>query len=165
MLSAACVSQPEIYAPPAQRKPLDQDVLVRTQPMLDMSEPSVERYIVNDIARGQQPAAWRWTGQRPAVKVVLKSTLNLRYYMEFAVAGDTFKDTGPIAITFLVNGQPIDAVKYDSPGSKIFDKLVPVGLLKPMSENMLAAEIDKPWVSKSDGSKLGVILVKIGLRQ
>jgi hypothetical protein len=165
LFSAACVSQPEIYAPPAQRKPLDQEILVRSQPMLEMSDPSVDRFIVSDIAKGQQPSPWRWTGKRPTVKIPLKTVLNLKYVMQFALPEATFKDTGPVTITFLVNDKELDKVKYDTPGDKTFEKLVPRGMLQPMSENTVAADVDKPWISKNDGQKLGLILVKIGLRQ
>jgi hypothetical protein len=163
LLTAACVSQPEIYAPPAQRKPLDQEVLVRSSPMLEMGDPSAERAFVADIARGPQASSWRWTNQRPTVKMTLKSNLNLRYHMEFTLAEVTFKETGPVEITFLVNDQVLDRVKYDKPGDKIFDKPVPEAMLKPMNENTLAAEIDKVWISKGDGQKLGFILSRIGL--
>ena len=138
---------------------------MRTQPMLEMSDPSVDKFIVTDIARGQQSSPWRWTGKHPTVKIPLKSTLNFKYVMQFALPEVTFKDTGPVTITFLVNDQELDRVKYDTPGDRTFEKLVPNGMLKPMSENTLAADVDKPWVSKTDGQKLGFILVKIGLQQ
>ncbi len=163
--ATACVTQPEIYAPPAQRKPLDQEVLVRTSPMLEMSDPAAERAFVSDIDRGPQSSPWRWTSQRPTVKLTLKSTLNLRYRMEFTLPEVTFKDTGPVTITFFVNDQLLDTVKYDKPGDKIFDKPVPDAMLKPMTENTLAAEIDKVWMSKDDGRKLGFILSRVGLQR
>ncbi len=164
VITSACVSQPEIYAPPAQRKPLDQEILVRAQPMLDMSDPTVERYFVADIAKGVQSSPWRWTGPRPSVRVTLKSTSNLRYHMEFTLPEVTFKDTGPVTITYFVNHRVLDKVKYDTAGNKVFDKAVPSGFLKPMDENVLAAEVDKPWLSKGDGRRLGLILSRIGLQ-
>lgn len=165
MSFTGCVSQPVSYAPPAQRKPLAPEILVRAQPMLDMSEPRVEQSIVADIARGAQGAPWRWTGPRPTVKIAVKSTSKLRYHMELALPEVTFKDTGPVTISYFVNDQLLDKVRYDSSGQKVFDKPVPSALLKPMSDNLLAAEIDKPWLSKSDGQKLGFILSRIGLQQ
>lgn len=161
----ACVSQPEIYAPPAQRKPLDPEVLVRTKLMLEMSDPGIERYIVADIAKGQQASPWRWTAKRPTVRISLKSTSNLNFHIQFALPDATFKDTGPVTIAFLVNDRELDKVRYQTGGDKTFEKPVPPRMLKPMGENTLAAEIDKVWESKSDGQKLGFILVNIGLRQ
>ncbi len=165
LLTTACVSQPEIYAPPEQRKPLDQEILVRTAPVLDMGDPSSERAFVTDIARGAQSSPWRWTNQRPTIKLMLKSTLNLHYHIEFTLPDVTFKETGPVNVTFFVNDQVLDKVRYDQPGAKVFDKPVPERLLKQMSENTLAAEIDKVWVSKDDGQKLGFILSRIGLQR
>lgn len=165
LLLEACISQPEIYAPPAQRKPLDQEVLVRTKLMLEMSDPTVDRDIVSDIAKGQQSSPWRWTGKRPAVRIAIKSASNLKYHIQFALPDATFKDTGPVTITFLVNGQELDKVRYDTGGDKTFEKPVPFAMLKPMDENTLAAEVDKIWESKNDGQRLGFILVKLGLQQ
>ncbi len=161
----ACVSQPEIYAPPAQRKPLDQEVLVRTKLILEMSDPTVDRDIVADIAKGQQSSPWRWTGKKPTVHISLKSASNLKYRIQFALPEVTFKETGPVTITFLVNDRELDKVRYDTGGDKTFEKPVPLGMLKPMDENTLAAEVDKLWVSKNDGQKLGFILVSLGLQQ
>jgi hypothetical protein len=165
LLSIACVTQPEIYAPPAQRRPLDQEILVRTAPVLDMGDPNSERYFVSDIARGAQQASWRWTGPRPTVKLALRSVSNLRYFMEFTIPDVTFKDTGPVTITYYVNDHELDKGRYDSPGAKVFDKPIPPGFLKPMDVNTIAAEVDKPWLSKNDGQKLGFILSRIGLQQ
>jgi hypothetical protein len=163
LLSAACVSQPDVYAPPAQRKPLDQDVLIRSQLVVDMGEPLVDRAIVSGIMGPQQNVPWRWTGPRPTVAINLKSASNLKYFMDFAVADAVFKEIGPVTITYFVNDQVLDHVKYDTPGRKTFEKLIPAGMLKPMSRNTLAAEVDKTKLTE-DGSKLGVILVGIGLR-
>jgi hypothetical protein len=161
----ACVSQPEIYAPPAQRKPLDQEILQRTKQMLEMSDPGIDRDIVADIAKGQQSSPWRWTAKRPTVRIMLKSTSNLKYHIQFALPDVTFKDTGPVTLTFFVNDQELDKVRYDTGGDKTFEKPVHPSLLKAMSENTLAADIDKVWESKNDGQKLGFILVNIGLQQ
>ena len=161
---AACVTEPEVYAPPAQRKPFA-EILTRSQPLLDMSDPAVEQHFVQDIARGPQATPWRWTGKRPTVRIALRSTANYRYHMEFAVADPTFKDTGPVTITYFVNDTPIESVRYDSPGKKTYDKPIPMHLLKPMADNVLAAEIDKTWSGGKNGPPLGIILVNIGLVQ
>ena len=163
LISAACVSQPDIYAPPAQRKPLDQDVLIRSKLVVDMAEPLVDRAIVSDIRGAEKNVPWRWTGQRPTVSIKLKSASYLKYFIDFSLVDATFKETGPVSITYYVNDQVLDKVTYDSPGRKTFEKLIPAGMLKPMSQNTLAAEIDKTKLTE-DGSKLGFILVQIGLR-
>jgi hypothetical protein len=119
---------------------------------------------VADIMRGPQTQPWRWTMQRPAIKVRLKSARNFRYHIDLALPEATFKETGPVTITFLVNGERLDSVRYDTPGQKSFEKAIPDGMLKEMSDNILSAEIDKVWISP-DKTPLGFIVSRFGLLQ
>lgn len=162
---SACVSQPDIYAPPAQRKPLDREFLTRLQPMLDMDDPNADAHIVTDILKGTPDVPWRWTRKRPEIQLPLKGVSGYKYRIDFAVADETFKETGPVTITFLVNGYTLDSVTYTSPGQKSFAKDVPQSYLKEMSENRLAAEIDKVYTAPSDKQPLGFILLRMGLVQ
>lgn len=159
-----CVSQPDFYAPPAQRKPLD-ETLARLEPVVEMSSPTIDQSIVQDIAKGPQTTPWRWTGKRPTVTVGLRSTSNYNFHMEFAIVDSTFKSTGPITISYYVNDQLLESVKYDSPGRKTYHKPIPMHMLTPMADNKLAAEIDKTWRENKGDPELGVILVRIGLVQ
>jgi hypothetical protein len=162
---ASCVSQPDIYAPPAQRKPLDEEILVRKVPVIDFSQAGADSSIVQDIARGGQPGPWRWTGKRPTVRLTLLSANNLKFHAEFAVPEATFKDTGPVTLSFFVNDRLLDRQRYDTPGQKTFEKPVPAGWLQTPGSNTLAIETDEVWISKDDGAKLGFILSEIGLVQ
>jgi hypothetical protein len=164
LVLAGCVSQPDIYAPPAQRKPLNEN-LSRYEPVLEMSDPTNEPLFMEDIAKGPQSASWRWTGKRPIVKLAVHSTSNYRFRVDFAIADVTFKKTGPLTITFLVNDYPLDKVTYATPGEKTFDKPIPMHLLKPMDVNYLGFEVDKTYLESPAGRPLGVILVRLGLVQ
>ena len=161
---AGCVSQPDFYAPPAQRKPLDENLL-RIEPMVEMSSPTADQFIVKDIDKGAQKTPWRWTQKRPTVRVGLRSTSNYRFHVEFAIVDATFKSTGPVTISYYVNDQLLDTVKYDKPGRLTYDKPIPMHMLTPMSDNTLAAEVDKTWRESKNDPELGVILVRIGLVQ
>ena len=161
----ACVSQPDIYAPPAQRRPLDQQMLVRKSPMIDLSEPGADKSIVQDIPTGVQASSWRWTGKRPTVRLTLLAAKDLKYHADFAVPDATFKDTGPVTLSFFVNDRLLDKIRYTEPGQKTFDKDIPAGWLQAPGSNTLAMEIDKVWRSKDDGATLGFILSRIGLVQ
>jgi hypothetical protein len=162
---SSCVSQPDIYAPPAQRKPLDREFLNRLQPMLDMDDPNADAHIVADILKRTPDVPWRWARKRPEIQVPLKSVSGYKFHIALAVADDTFKETGPVTITFLVNGHALESVTYDSPGQKTFEKDVPGSYLKEMSQNRLAAEIDKVWKSPGDNLPLGFIILRMGLVQ
>jgi len=159
LLLASCGRPP---APSAQSASEASDLTPRS--MLDMGDPSVDAWIIADVSRGPNSAPWRWTGQRPMVRVRPASTTpNTKLHVEFTVADATFKDTGPVTIAFLVNDHPLDKVRYAEAGSKKFEKVIPAGWLRPGEENALAADIDKVWISPRDGAKLGIILSKIGL--
>jgi hypothetical protein len=133
--------------------------------MIDLSEPGADQSIVQDIPTGVASSSWRWTGRRPTVRLTLLTAQNLKYHADFAVPEATFKDTGPVTLSFFVNDRLLDKIRYTTPGQKTFDKDIPAGWLEAPGSNTLAIEIDKIWVSKDDGAKLGFILSRIGLVQ
>ena len=104
---------------------------------------------------------WSWTGKRPAVKVHLRGGLPVYYAMEFSIADATFKQTGPVAVTFFVNDHPLETVRYNAPGPQRFEKTVPAEWV--VVDNVVGAEVDKVWTSPDDGAMLGLILMSIGL--
>jgi hypothetical protein len=159
----ACQNMPEPYAPPAQR-PVFAETRPRSERMVNMGDPDAPRRFVQDIFLGEAEAGWRWTNQRPTVKVLVSPSEPLKYAIDFTVPEVTFKDTGPVTLSFYVNDHLLDRVEYTSHGSKHFEKPVPPDWLTP-AEQTLAAEIDKVWMAKEDGSKLGFILVRIGLKR
>lgn len=154
-----------MYAPPAQRKPLDRDLLLRADPLLDIAASDAEKFFAGDIITGPTMAGWRWARKRPAIRLPLKSVSNLKYHIDFTIPEVTFKETGPVTITFLINNQKLDQVRYDSPGQKMFEKPVPPPMLKEMSDNELAAEIDKTYTPKDDDKPLGFIISRFGFVQ
>ncbi|MBX9602002.1 MAG: hypothetical protein K2X35_13390 [Bryobacteraceae bacterium] len=159
---AGCQRMPEPYAPPAQRQPVEQPRPPRAARVLSMSEAGVEASFVSGI--GALEGSWRWTGRTPGVRVYVSKPENLRFVAEFALSEVTFRDTGPVTITFLVNGKAVDRVRYEKPGQQVFEKPVPAGWMPPGEESVVSLELDKAWVSKKDGAELGVILSRLGLQ-
>ncbi len=164
LLLAGCAPPAAVYPPPPQRQILD-DPLTRLQPMIEMDDPTSEQFFVRDIDKGAQPGPWRWCGKRPAVKLPLQSTSNYRFHADLAIANETFRVTGPVTVTLLVNDYPLDKITYTEPGQKTIDHPVPMHLLYAMADNELGLEIDKTWQSKPGDPTLGLILVRIGLVQ
>ena len=160
---SACQNMPEPYAPPVQRQPLE-DLRPRFVPVIDMAAADARKHFVQDIS-DKLEGSWRWCQQRPAVTVTVPSNEKLKYTIDFTVPEATFKDTGPVTLSFYVNDHLLDRVRYSKPGPLHFEKQVPAGWITPAKDNILAAEIDKMWVSKEDGSRLGFILTRIGLTQ
>jgi len=161
---AACDRPPEIYAPPEQRHPVagfnpGPDAL-----MVEMNQPDANLFIAKDIY-GQSDPSWRWTAQNPTVQLLVPSTENLKFHTDFAIWDEGFKTTGPVEIAYLVNGRTLDKVRYTMPGVKHFDKPVPADWLSVDRDTTVAMYIDKVNIAPKDGAKLGVILLRLGLKQ
>ncbi len=155
---------PESYAPPVQRQPFESFRPYRIKRVVNMNDPDAPAHIVKDI-NSHAEGMWRWTQQTPTVKVKVRSTENLKYTIDFSLPEVTFKDTGPVTLSFSVNGHLLSQVHYDKSGEYHYEKLIPPEWLTVDQDALLAAEIDKVWVSKEDGVKLGFILTRIGLTQ
>lgn len=138
--------------------------IARHAPMVDMSEAAAENHIVKDVLLGPTTAGWRWTMQNPTVTVRVQAAIGLKFHTEFTLPDATFRDTGPVTIRFFVNDHELAAQRYDSAGVKQFEAPVPPAYLHAGADNTLGAEIDKVWVSKHDGARLGFILSRIGLQ-
>jgi hypothetical protein len=129
--------------------------------MIDGDSPP---HIVEGIVPGN-PAPWRWANQKAIIKVVPRTNQGLHYTIDFSLPQVTFKETGPVTMTFLVNDHVVDSVPYKVSGEYHFEKAIPAEWVDPLKETMLAASVDKVWVSPTDHAKLGFILTRIGLTQ
>lgn len=127
-----------------------------------MPDANAKAYFVRDVIPDLQASAWRWVNKRPELQFRLASTENRKFAMDFALPEVTFKDTGPITITYYVNGRVLDKVKYTKAGNQKFEKAVPAEWLKKDAPNVVAAEVENAWVSPRDGIVLGFILVSAG---
>ena len=102
----SCRSMPDEYPPPEQR-PSDEGYRPPAPRVLNMDDPDAPSRFVRDISPGLA-ANWRWTDQRPAVRIRVRSTENLKYTIDFTLPEATFKDTGPVTVTFTVNDHVLD---------------------------------------------------------
>ncbi|HEY3740169.1 MAG TPA: hypothetical protein VGL53_10005 [Bryobacteraceae bacterium] len=162
-LLTGCITQPQTYAPPVQREPvLDGQAPKPPKHILQMSDRETDAYIVQDIPRGSADP-WRWTGKRPTVRMFVGDPNGLKLTADYSIAEATFKDTGPVKLTFYVNDKPLATVDEKEHGVKHFEKPIPREMLKASADNLFAIEIDKVWIAKQDGAHLGFILASIGL--
>lgn len=159
--SAGCSREPGLYTPPIDRRPIE-GATPELAEFVEMGSPSAKDHILRDILGAAPGQAARWTNQRPALRFHLSRIAARHLRVEFAVAEATFKDTGPVQISFKVNGNLLDKVRYDRHGEKVFEKVVPETWLRAADPVIVEAEIDKVWVSKSDGARLGVLLARAG---
>lgn len=161
----ACQNMPGPYAPPVQR-PIFDEYHPEFVNIVNMGDRDAPEHIVQDISNlieGPE-RSWRWCGQRPEVKVRVKPAGDLKFTIDFAVPETTFRDTGPVTMSFYVNQHLLDRVRYTAPGQLHFEKLVPPGWVTPGQDTVLAAAIDKTWGSKDRSERLGFILTRIGLK-
>jgi hypothetical protein len=157
-----CVSTPDTYRPPIERKPLLDGHRTDLREFIAMSDPEAADHIMNGISDTVESGAWRWTEERFTLMFAVPDTTGWKLAMEFTIPGETFAQTGPFHITYSVNGRALDKVQYDSPGEKRFEKLVPAERLRKRAENIVMAELDKAYIAEADQKKLGVILIRAG---
>jgi hypothetical protein len=130
-----------------------------------MNDPEAVSYLVHDVDATLQAGTWRWGGAHPRLRFFVETARDWKLSVKFSLAEAHFKETGPVTISFFVNGQLLDKVRYDQPGDKEFEKPVPETFLKPQQENLVGIESDKIWTSSQDGARLSVILRSAGFIQ
>lgn len=132
--------------------------------MVEMNDPDASLHIVKDIYGPSDPS-WRWTAQNPTVQLLVLSTENLRFIADFAIWDDGFKSTGPLEVSFLVNGKLLDKIRYATPGVKHFEKPVPADWLAADADTTLGISVDKVYIAPRDKMPFGLILVRLGFKQ
>ena len=161
---AGCVNISSTYAPPIERKPVTGYGSTQAS-VVSMSDPDAKAHIVKDVSATVESGAWRWAFKRPELRFALAAVKDVKLVMDFAIAKETFDATGPVTISFFVNDRLLEAVRYDQPGNKHYERAVPADWLRPDAMTTLAAEIDKLYKSPQDGVELGFILSRAGFTQ
>lgn len=139
--------------------------MVRASMMVNMNDEDAESHFVKDIVLKLEGATWRWTAQRPTVKILLVKTHGLKFVTDFTLYEGCMKQTGPVTLSFWIGGHLLDKVRYDTPGYKHFEKAVDPEWLQTATETQVSEEIDKLYVDPEDGTKLGFILTKMGFER
>ena len=161
LLASSCNRYPESYPPPQQFEPPAAEFSESLAAFIEMSDPSASSHLVSDI-HALEADQWRWTGQRPALRFQRSNTDQQKLSLDLVVVEAAIQQTGPIAVTFLVNDHVLEEVRYDTPGQKRFEKPVPPEWLSPEGTTSVSAAIDKVWRAPNDERTLGVILLRAG---
>jgi len=163
MLLCSCgAPAPESYAPPLQRRLPPGPEPRPVGAVVSMSDQDADAHILRDVSPAAEGSAWRWTFQRPELRFWLESKARQKLVVHFAIAADTFKVTGPVTVSFLVNGRLLGKQACPSPGDYHFEKATPAEWLRTDDFTVVAAEADKLWTSPVDGARLGFILSRMG---
>jgi hypothetical protein len=158
----ACNRLPDAYPPPVQRAALS----TAPQPgglgyFVTLSDPRSDIYFVRDIAPSDGSGS-TWALDHPVLQFFVPAVPRLRFTMDFALPERTFRETGPVTLTFHINGELLDRARYDAAGQQHYDHPVPPGMLHPNAINLVAIDPDPVWVSKVDGGRIGFILARAG---
>jgi len=164
-LLTGCVNMPETYAPPMQRKPLAGPDTSKLKHYVAMNDPLAMEHVLRDVNPALEGELWRWTGQKPTFRFYLPTVRRLRFEMHFSIHSDTMKQTGPLTVSYFINGRPLDKITYDKPGEQHFEKPVDPSWLLKNSVNVASAELDKIFVAPEDGAQLGLTLIRVGFRE
>ena len=158
-----CVSHENWYAPPMQRHPVSGPESSNLKHFIAMNDPHAAEHIVRDVGELENNH-FRWTGQKPAFRFFLRSRKGLEFTMDFSFSGETMKQTGPVTVTWVVNGHELARETYATPGEKHFEKPVPPDWIGGNGDAIVSAELDKVYIAEADKAKLGVTVLRAGFR-
>jgi hypothetical protein len=161
---SGCADIRETYAPPKQRKPLAGPDTTGLKHFVAFSDPDAKLHILRDVG-DDTGSGTRWTGQKPTLQFYLREVKNLKVVMDFALADVILKSTGPLTVTYFVNGRQIEKTTYTKGGQVTVEKDVRADWLVKGGVNVLSAELDKIYVAPEDQARLGLLLVRAGFRE
>jgi len=164
LVLASCARLPESFPPPSQRQPLIVPPAHGLGYYLSMDDPQAALYLVQDF-QDHGPGTWRWAYAHPVLRFFVPDVPRLKFVMDFAIPERTFRETGPVTLTFRVNGALFGRFLCDHPGELHLSQPVPRELLHPAAINLVAIDPHPVWVSKADGGKLGFILSRAGFTE
>ena len=127
-----------------------------------MNAPDAPISFIRDIQDYLEGTGWRWTHQRPELRILVDRIQNLKLRFEFSFPEPNFRVTGTVTVTFFVNGNQLDQVQYTTPGDKQFEKPVPAAWLHAHEYATVGAVIDPPWIAPGDKVALGFVLYGAG---
>ena len=160
LLTVSCGWQPGVYAAPAQRS-----IDLGTDPdgphaFVAMDDPVADDYVVKDIS--PEHGFRRWAFTHPELRFRLSDTRHLNFTAEFAIPEVTYKVTGPVTVSYAVNGQTLGTMTCDHPGDYHLEKPVPDGLVEPGKFVRVTFEANPRWISPDDGAQLSFLLRSAG---
>jgi hypothetical protein len=160
LLTLSCGRQPGVYAaPPQSSLDLGPDP-DGPHSFVYMDDPVVDDYLVHDFSpeRGFR----RWAFTRPELRFRLKDVRHLIFTAEFAIPEVTYKVTGPVTVSYAVNGRTLGAIRCNHAGDFRLQKPVPDGLVEPDQFVRVTFEANPRWISPDDGAQLSFLLRSAG---
>ena len=164
VLCTGCTRLPESFPPPEQRVALTVPQSGGLGYYLSMADPNADAYLVKGVAT-EGPGTWRWVYDHPVLRFFVPDVPRLKFAMDFAIPERTLRETGPVTLTFTINGKLLDRLRCEKAGEQHYAHDVPPGMLRAGAINLVAIDPDPVWVSKADGGRLGFILSRAGFTE
>jgi hypothetical protein len=159
---AGCSREPTIYPPPIQRLLPAAPEKKALGAFVNMNDANVDEYIVGGLQNQTEGAGWRWAHEAPELRFLLDRTERLKFVMDLGLPEYNFGQTGPVTLSFFINGRLLDKVRYTTPGDRRYEKRVPAGWLKKGEFTIVRIQADPPWIAPTDKVKLGFVLHRAG---
>jgi hypothetical protein len=153
---------PDSYTPPPQRPPLVVPSSAGLSYFVSMTDSNASAYIVQGIGRDTEGTGYRWTFEHPVLRFFVPRMDQPKFVMDFALSRRTFRTTGPVTLTFTLNGKAFDRKTWQLPGQQHYEYEVPVEFFRWEAVNLVAIDPDKVWTSPDDGAKLGFVVSRVG---
>jgi len=164
VVCAGCSSLPDSFPPPPQRAALIVPPAAGLGYFVDMRDPNSSAYVVQGIAERTE-VPWRWAYEHPVLRFQVPDAGRLKFTLDFSLPERTFRETGPVTLTFTMNGRLFDRARFDTPGQLHYSHPVAAEFLNRRGENLVAIDPQPVWVSKADGGKLGFIISRAGFAE
>jgi hypothetical protein len=160
LLTVSCGRQPGVFAVPAQLSfdlgPDPDGALA----FVNMDDPQADDYLVHDIS--SERGFRRWAFTHPELRFRVNDAHHLTFAAEFAIPEVTYKVTGPVTVSYAVNGRTMGTIRCDHAGDFRVEKPVPDGLVEPGKFVRVTFEANPRWISPDDGAQLSFLLRSAG---
>ena len=128
---------------------------------LNVANPNAGAYIVKDIGDKTEGGGFRWAYAHPVLRFLVPPMDHPKFLVDFALPEPTFRVTGPVTLTFSINGRFFDKRRFAEMGQQHYEREVADGFLRFGALNLVAIDPDKVFVAE-DGVKLGFPFSRAG---
>lgn len=160
LLSMSCGRQPGVYAAPPQLSTELGPDPGADMAFVKMDDPQAGEFLVKDIS--SDSGFWRWAFIRPELRFRVQNARNLTFAAELTVPEVTYKVTGPVTVTYAVNGKPLGALRCDRAGDFRIEKAVPDGVVESGKYISVTFDASPRWISPEDHAELSFLLRSAG---
>ena len=131
--------------------------MARIGPWVELHGPVREKHLLHDINSPSAGEEWVWAFERPAFVFSVPKRPGVTFRMELEIADTTLRTTGPVQITFWLNGKQLAKRTYDAPRKYVVEQQVPPELLREDGVAILETTQDKYYISTGDKQKLSYL--------